>query len=114
MRSSDPEVRRVAEALRDAIRKSQTSQRDVERALGQSQDYLSQLLGGNLDLKLKHIFEILGVIGTDPADFFVNLYEYGNAATHGRVARLRMNEELEELKLRIAKLETDSAMSKKG
>lgn len=109
MRKSDPEVSRVAEALRDAIRKARTSQRAVELALGQSKGYLSQLLGGNLDLKLKHVFEILGVIGAEPADFFVKLYEDGGSATDGLMARLRVMEELESLKLRIAQLEHTTA-----
>jgi len=113
MRTPDPEVHQVAEALRDAIRKAKTSQRAVERALGQSQGYLSQILNGSVDLKLKHVFEVLNVIGAEPADFFSNVYGCGGAATLELMAHLSVAEQLVELKLRIANLERVDAMARR-
>jgi transcriptional regulator with XRE-family HTH domain len=107
MGSPEAEVSRVAEALREAIRKAKRSQRQVEQALGQGKGYLSQLLGGNVDLKLKHVFAILGVLEIEPDEFFVSLYEKSDplGAVRGLVARARVQEELEDLKGRIERLE---------
>jgi transcriptional regulator with XRE-family HTH domain len=105
--SPEEEVRRVAEALREAIHSRHSSQRKVERALHQGKGYLSQLLKGSVDLKLKHVFAILRTIGVGPDEFFLDLYEESNpvAAVRGLVASARMQSDLEDLRNRIAALE---------
>lgn len=37
-------------------------------------DYLRQLLSGNMDLKLKHVFAVLAVLGEEPAEFFAGVF----------------------------------------
>jgi transcriptional regulator with XRE-family HTH domain len=111
----EAEVSRVAEALREAIRRGKTSQRQVERALGQGKGYLSQLLGGNVDLKLKHVFAILAVLGVEPEEFFLELYERSDpvGSVRGLVARARVEQEIAEIKSRVARLEQGTAAEPK-
>ena len=111
MDSPETEVRRVAEALRDAIRSRRSSQRKVEQALHQGKGYLSQLLNGSVDLKLKHVFKVLEVIGIEPDEFFLNLYENPSpaGAVRNRVSQSRIESEIEELKSRVARLESAQA-----
>jgi transcriptional regulator with XRE-family HTH domain len=68
------ETQRLIELLRAKIRDSGLSQREVARRLGSQADYVSQLLRGNLDLKLRQVYEILSVVGIPPAAFFAELH----------------------------------------
>jgi transcriptional regulator with XRE-family HTH domain len=101
------EVDRVCEALREVIRRKKSSLRNVEQALGQGRGYMSQLLGGNVDIKLKHVFSILGVIGVKADEFFSHVYSRSDpvAAVRGLVSRA----ELDEIKSRLTKLEHGNA-----
>jgi len=101
------EVERVSEALREAIRRKKSSLRNVEQALGQGRGYMSQLLGGNVDIKLKHVFSVLGVIGVEADEFFLNVYSRSDpvAAVRGLVSRA----ELDDIKSRLSRLELKSA-----
>ena len=100
------QVDRVCEALREVIRRKKSSLRQVEQVLGQGRGYMSQLLGGNVDIKLKHVFSVLAVIGVDPDEFFLNVYSRSDpvAAVRGLVSRA----ELDEIKSRLARLELES------
>jgi transcriptional regulator with XRE-family HTH domain len=106
-RAPEAEVQRVAEALREAIRRKKISQRQVERVLGQGKGYLSQLLGGTVDLKLKHLFAVLAVIGVEPDAFFLELYDRSDplGSVRALVARSQVHQDLEDLKIRVARLE---------
>ena len=97
----EEEVQRVSDALREAIRRRKTSQRQIERVLGQGKGYLSQLLGGNVDLKLKHVFAILEVLGLAADEFFFGIYGRSDSVT----VKSRAQQDLEELKDRVARLE---------
>jgi transcriptional regulator with XRE-family HTH domain len=105
------EVRRLAEALRETIHKRKTSQRQVERALHQGKGYLSQLLNGKADLKLKQVFAVLGVLGVPPEDFFVELYDKSDpvSAVRGLMSRAHFEDDIEDLKNRIARLEKETS-----
>src|SRR5437660_519096 len=98
---SEEEVQRVAEALREAIRRRKVSQRQIERVLGQGKGYLSQLLGGNVDFKLKHVFAVLEVLGLAADEFFLGIYGRSDSVT----VKSRAQRDLEELKDRVARLE---------
>lgn len=65
---------RALVALRRSIRASPLSQRRIEQHAGFSKGYLSQLLAGNLDLKLRHILGVLEALGIAPGQFFAGLY----------------------------------------
>src|SRR6185436_3301238 len=71
-RKKDDEILRVLALLRDALRYSNLSNREVERRLGVSANsgYLSRLFAGTRELKLRQILDILDVVGLPPANFF--------------------------------------------
>jgi transcriptional regulator with XRE-family HTH domain len=101
----DEEVQRVSEALREAIRRRKTSQRQIERVLGQGKGYLSQLLGGNVDLKLKHVFAVLEVLGLAADEFFLGIYGGIYGRSDSVAVKSQAQRDLEELKSRVARLE---------
>lgn len=69
---TDDEVTRILAMLRDAIRYSNMSNREVERRLGYSANsgYLSRLFAGGRELKFRQILDILESVGLPPANFF--------------------------------------------
>lgn len=67
------DVKRLADFVRLKIRSTGHFQNAVERRLGWGEGYLSQLLRGNQDLKVKHVYAILRAIGVPPAEFFSQL-----------------------------------------
>jgi hypothetical protein len=71
-RWSGSAVDRARELLRDLIELSGISRREVERRLLE-QDCgtdLGRLLSGRLDLKLRHVLDIVRVLELDPGEFF--------------------------------------------
>lgn len=68
------ETRPVLDEIRRLIRYSDLSQREVEKSAGFSKGYLSQLLGQNLDLKIRHVLAILEVLEVPPSQFFQRVY----------------------------------------
>ena len=64
------ETHRLLELLRVAMRILGFTNRDVEKSLGLSYGYLSRLFSGSIELKVEHIFQILGVLGLTPAEYF--------------------------------------------
>ena len=111
MDTPEVEVRRLAEALRETIHKRKSSQRKVERALRQGKGYLSQLLNGKADLKLKQVFAVLGVLGVPPEEFFVELYDKSDPVSSVRdlMSRANFQDDIQDLKNRIARLERERA-----
>ena len=71
-KKNDHEVVRILAMLRDAVRYSNLSNREVERRLGVSANsgYLSRLFAGTRELKLRQILDVLDVVGLPPANFF--------------------------------------------
>lgn len=69
---NDEEVTRVLAMLRDAVRYSNLSNREVERRLGYSANsgYLSRLFAADRELKFRQIVDILEIVGLPPANFF--------------------------------------------
>lgn len=68
------EVTRILQRLRMLIFLSPTSQRAVEAAAGFSRGYLSQILGGHIELKYRHLIQVLEAMDFDPGVFFADLY----------------------------------------
>jgi transcriptional regulator with XRE-family HTH domain len=56
--------------LRRQIQDSGLTQWQVEKTAGFSKGYLSQLLNGRVELKMRHVFAVLEVIEADPAQLF--------------------------------------------
>lgn len=71
---SRKETRRLIKWLRLVIGLSARNQREIEVRAGFSRGYLSQILGGRVDIKIWHLLVILDAIDTYPADFFFQLF----------------------------------------
>jgi hypothetical protein len=56
--------------LRTAIRVSDFTHREIEINLGWSGGSLSRLFSGEVELKIHHVLDILGVIQLPPGEFF--------------------------------------------
>lgn len=71
-KKTDQDVTRILAMLRDAVRYSNLSNREVERRLEVSANsgYLSRLFAGSRELKLRQILDVLDVVGLPPANFF--------------------------------------------
>lgn len=68
--TADPETRKVLEALKERIRESGKSYREVEKRAQIGQDYLRQVLRGSVQLKVAHVLAVLRAIELPPGDFF--------------------------------------------
>jgi hypothetical protein len=68
--SQEKEVRRVLDLLETVVRTSGSPRAELDHRLGQSVGYLSRIFGEKIDLKARHIYEILALVGMDPADFY--------------------------------------------
>jgi transcriptional regulator with XRE-family HTH domain len=66
----EPEVQRLINILRTAMRILGVSNRDVERKLGMSPSYLSRVFSGGIELKAEHLVLIPRAMGLEPAEFF--------------------------------------------
>jgi transcriptional regulator with XRE-family HTH domain len=67
---AEAEVRYYTRVLRQAIRAAGLSVTEVERRLGVGPKSLRRVFGGQVDLKFRHIVEVLGVIGMSQEEFF--------------------------------------------
>jgi hypothetical protein len=72
----NPEVERAHKALRLLVTIAGLSRREVRRRLLKvnSGADVSRLLSGNLDLKIRHVLDICGVLGLHPGEFFAIAY----------------------------------------
>ncbi len=68
------QVEKVSQAVQRHIREQGLTYRDVEDRLEMGRDYLSQLLRGSVDLKLKHLMGILAETDLPPERFFARVY----------------------------------------
>jgi len=67
---TEAEVDRLLELLRTVIKISGFQVSEIERRIGQSAGYLSRLRSGAIEVKLRHIYDILTAIELHPAEFF--------------------------------------------
>ncbi|MEM7351786.1 MAG: helix-turn-helix transcriptional regulator [Acidobacteriota bacterium] len=74
MQPTEYEVHRYLTLLRNKIRDRGFTQLQVQEALGWGRSYISQLLTQQKCLRIEQVLQILSVIGTDPAEFFAELY----------------------------------------
>jgi transcriptional regulator with XRE-family HTH domain len=94
MEKTEAEVTRLTNLLASAIKFSGWKQRDIEKSLGWSSGSMSRLLSGGIELKIKHVQEICGVIGFPPARFFHAAYP---TADEGSAESARLQRLLEQL-----------------
>src|SRR5688500_616541 len=62
------ETQRLLQVLRVAMRILDVNNRDIERAIGLSYDYMRRLFSGSIEPKVEPAFRILGVRGLPPAE----------------------------------------------
>lgn len=65
----------VLDRLRWRIQCSSLTQRTLERQLGFSKGYLSQVLRGHVDLKINHLLSLLEALEVEVASFFSEVSE---------------------------------------
>ncbi len=65
--------RRVLDRLRRRIQESDFTQRALERRLGFSKGYLSQVFHGNVDLKFDHLLSLLAALEVRAGAFFAEV-----------------------------------------
>jgi len=70
----DEEVRRLAKVLSTVVQVVRRTRQSVEQELGLSSGYLSKILGGTVDLRVRHVLAISEAVGMDPANFFALVY----------------------------------------
>ncbi|HEV7668697.1 MAG TPA: hypothetical protein VGS22_09245 [Thermoanaerobaculia bacterium] len=69
------EEQRILDLLVIALRTSGKTKKEVDESRGWCRGTTSQLLKGRIDLKLRHMFDILEVAETSPEDFLRALFE---------------------------------------
>ncbi len=101
---------RALEELRRLIHLSGTSQRKLEKLVGFSKGYLSQLLARNLDLKVWHVLALLDALDQAPGEFFARVYPWRRrlALESFRRSSLPLSEETDELLGRLYRHGVDS------
>ena len=72
--SADDEVHRIANLLTAQLRSRKVTKRSIEQRRGWSHGYLTRLTSGVIELKLRHVLDILEVIGVSPTEFFREAY----------------------------------------
>ena len=68
---SKEESDRLLALLENHVRKSELSQREMERRLGLSQGYLGALFQGRIQLKVSHVYGIARILEMEPLYFFL-------------------------------------------
>ena len=66
----EAELRRVAKLLETEIHVAGSSKRAVERRLEVAAGYLTKVVKGGIEFRLRHILEVAEVTGFDVAEFF--------------------------------------------
>jgi len=69
------EMQSVLDTIRYELTRRKVSQRSLERKYGWGHGYLSNVLSGRLDLKLKTLFQVLEAFELSTAEFFAEIEE---------------------------------------
>lgn len=81
-RLTDARLHELLTRLRLRIHYAPSTQREIEERAGFSKGYLSQILHGNIDLKLSHLLAVIDALEVEPADFFAELFDERRFAAH--------------------------------
>lgn len=85
---------RIISLLKNAIRLSNYTYRDIERQLGWRVGTITRLMRGGLGLKIEHLLSILGVIRFSPGRFFAAAYPISTVANPVEERLYRMLEQM--------------------
>jgi transcriptional regulator with XRE-family HTH domain len=70
----DEEVRRATKLLETVMQAAGLTRKDLDQKLGAGPGYVSQVLTGRMELKLRHVLAILRALEVEPSVFFQTLY----------------------------------------
>jgi len=73
----DDDIGRCAKMLESVVRMHGLSARQLEEKLSYGAGTVNRLFNGKIELKLRHILLILGVIGIPPSQFFREAFPEG-------------------------------------
>jgi hypothetical protein len=74
MEKNDPSSRRLLELVRDRVRQSGRSHRELERELGLGHGTLGNIFRGRTELRLRHVAMLSRVLGFEPVDLLNAAY----------------------------------------
>src|SRR5689334_23389548 len=77
----DDEVRRATKLLETVMQAAGLTRKDLDQRLGAGPGYVSQVLTGRMELKLRHILAILRALDVEPSLFFQTLYPDSRPST---------------------------------
>ena len=77
----DDEVRRATKLLETVMQAAGLTRKDLDQRLGAGPGYVSQVLTGRMELKLRHVLAILRALDVEPSVFFQTLYPENRPAT---------------------------------
>jgi transcriptional regulator with XRE-family HTH domain len=77
----EDEVRRATKLLETVMQAAGLTRKDLDQRLGAGPGYVSQVLTGRMELKLRHILAILRALEVEPNLFFQTLYPEARPAT---------------------------------
>jgi transcriptional regulator with XRE-family HTH domain len=77
----DDEVRRATRLLETVMQAAGLTRKDLDQRLGAGPGYVSQVLTGRMELKLRHVLSILRALEVEPSVFFQTLYPENRPST---------------------------------
>ena len=80
-------ARTIEELKKLVFEESRFSAREVDRRVGWSENYLSQILRGGVELRVAHVLAILDVLGISPLDFWARVFPGQPEAAPGVVVK---------------------------
>src|SRR6266545_4264710 len=66
----DEEISRLAHVLATGVRLSSHTRQALEQQMGLSSGYLSKILGGSVELRVRHVLMLAEALGVETADLF--------------------------------------------
>lgn len=70
----DADLAPLSLVLSTMVRLASRTRQSLEQEMGLSSGYLSKLLGGQVELRPRHILMICGAVGIHPSDFYRMVY----------------------------------------
>ena len=77
----DDEVNRATKLLETVMQAAGLTRKELDQKLGAGPGYVSQVLTGRMELKLRHVLAILRALEVEPGVFFQTLYPENRPST---------------------------------
>jgi len=77
----EDEVRRATKLLETVMQAAGLTRKDLDQRLGAGPGYVSQVLTGRMELKLRHVLAVLRALDVEPSLFFQTLYPDARPST---------------------------------